>query len=417
MKRKLWLLPAAVLLLQTLTACGTDTPQPAAGQSGAVYAAEIEPKAADEPFCTQQADFALDLFRRVYETKSGENVMLSPYSVMQAMTMTANGAAGDTRTEMQQVLGGEIPLETLDQYLYAWRTEQPHTDRCKLETANAIWMRDKDFTVRPEFLNVNREWFGADSFLAPFDQSTVKEINGWVKKHTDDMIPKVIERLSPQDMMVLVNAVCFDAKWQNKYEKDDIKTRDFLNADGTTTEVEMMYSDEQAYLSLDGAEGFLRDYDGPYAFAGILPPEDMSPDEYLASLDGKSLYKLLTDVQGNEVRAGIPPFAFDTDTELQGILKEMGMPAAFSDSADFSGISEDVPLRIDTVIHKTHVEVDAEGTKAAAVTAVTLRTNGELVTEETKYVILDRPFIFMIVDTNTHLPVFLGVVKNLSESA
>lgn len=416
MKRKYGTLLAAVLLIQTLTACGTDTRKPASGQSGAVFAAEIEPKAADKTFCTQQADFALALFRRVYETKNGENAMLSPYSVMQAMTMTANGAAGETRQEMQQVLGGDIPLETLNQYLYAWRAEQPHTNRCKLETANAIWMRDKDFTVRPEFLNVNREWFGADSFLAPFDRKTVSEINCWVKKHTDNMIPKVIERLSPQDMMVLVNAVCFDAKWQNKYEKDDIKERDFRNADGSATSVEMMYSDEHAYLSQDGAEGFLRYYDGPYAFAGILPPEEMSPDAYLAELDGKSLYKLLTDVQETAVRAGIPPFAFDTDTELQGILPEMGMPQAFSDDADFSGISETVSLHIDTVIHKTHVEVDAEGTKAAAVT-VTLCTNGALVTDETKYVILDRPFIFMIVDTNTHLPVFLGVVKNLSESA
>ena len=236
-----------------------------------------------------------------------------------------------------------------------------------------------------------------------------------MKKHTDGMIQKVIERLVPTDRMVLVNAVCFDAKWQNKYESDDIKDRDFLNADGTTAKAEMMYSDEYAYLELDGAEGFLRYYDGPYAFAGILPPEEMTAEEYLAQLNGKSLYRMLTDVQDIKVRAGIPQFTFDTDADLKGVLTEMGMQDAFSEQADFSGISESTGLKIGEVIHKTHVDVDAEGTKAAAVTAVTLQCNGVIAEIEQKIVTLDRPFIFMIVDTNTNLPVFIGTVQNLSK--
>ena len=417
MKRKYSILPAAVLLLQMLTACGTDAPAaPAAGQSEPVYAAEIEPRAADEAFCKQQTDFALELFRRVYETRTGENTMISPYSVMQAMTMTANGAARDTRQEMQQVLGGDIPLEMLNQYLYAWRTEQPHTDRCKLETANAIWYNENVPAPQSDFLRINREWFGADCFQAPFTQKTLSEINDWVKKHTDRMIPKILDRLLPNETMVLVNAVCFDAKWQKKYEKEDIKEKNFMNADGSTTGVQMMYSDENAYLSLDGAEGFLRYCDGPYAFAGILPPEDMTADAYLAELDGQSLYSLLNDVQETSVRAGIPPFRFDTGTELQGILPDMGMPLAFSDDADFSGVTgEQRGTGISRVIHKSYVEVDANGTKAAAATAVTLKENGIILDLETKFVILDRPFIFMIVDMNTHLPVFIGTVQNLSE--
>ncbi len=411
MKQKHISLLTAAVMLASMTACGADTP---AQKPGAVLAAEITPKAADELFCEQQAAFALDLFRRVNETKNDENTMVSPYSVMQALTMTANGAAGDTRMEMEQVLGGNIPLETLDQYLYAWRTEQPHTKQCKLETANAIWMNQNSFDVKPDFLKINREWFDADSFKAPFDQSTVGDINNWVKKHTDGMIEKVLDSLSPQARMVLVNAVCFDAKWKEKYEKDDIKEREFLNADGTTTSVDMMFSNENAYLEMDGAEGFLRYYDGPYAFAGILPPEDMTVDQYLAKLDGKTLYKALIGVQETEVRAGIPPFKFDTDAELVGILSEMGMPTAMTPAADFSGIADDPDLHIGEVIHKTHVDVDAEGTKAAAVTAVTLRDNAIFVEEMPKIVILNRPFIFMIVDMNTHLPVFIGTVKNLS---
>ena len=405
---------AGALVGILLTACGADPAgeQPAA-KSADVLAAEITPKAADQPFCEAQTAFAAELLRRVQTGFDGENIMVSPYSVVQALAMAANGAAGDTRTEMEQLLGGKIPLDVLDQYLYAWRTEQPDTKTCKLKTANAIWIKDSDFEVNPDFLTVNREWFGAECRKAPFNTDTVSYINRWVSDKTDDMIPKIIDNLTPDMRSVLVNAVCFDAKWQTPYESEDIKSAKFRNADGSETETEMMYSDETAYLEQNGAVGFLRYYDGPYAFAGILPPEDLTVEEYLAQLDGEQLGRLLTDVQETEVRAGMPAFSGDTTVELKGILSEMGMPAAFTEQADFSGISGTNPVRIGEVIHKTHIDVDANGTKAAAATAVTFQANGILVSDQ-KIVILNRPFVYAIVDLNTHLPVFIGTVQHLA---
>lgn len=409
-------LTLAAISAMLLTGCGRQqlpASDPAPADEPVAYASDLTAKPADDAFCEQQTAFALDLFRRVYQTAEQTNTMISPYSVMQALAMTANGAAGENLKQMEQVLGGGTPIETLDRYLYGWRLAQPHTNRCKLNTANAIWVQEGNFSVKQDFLQINREWFGADCFRAPFDQKTLGDINSWVNEHTDRMIPEIIDSFNPNDRMVLVNAVSFDAKWQTAYESEDVKEADFTNADGNKIRTEMMYSDESIYLSHDGATGFLRYYDGPYAFAGILPPEDMTVSAYLEQLDGKSLRKMLTKGETAEVRAGIPSFSYDTDATLNQVLSEMGMPMAFGAGSDFSGMTESVPLMIGRVLHKTHIDVDAEGTKAAAATAATMTFKADPMEKEKKTVILNRPFLYMIVDTNTNLPVFIGTVQDL----
>lgn len=402
---------AAAMLL---SGCGADSevltpPVPAAE----LAVQTITGKDADDDFRAAQYAFALELFRSTLHTKDGENTMVSPYSVIEALAMTANGAAGDTRTEAEQVLGSGLPLDDLNQYLYTWRCNQPDTKRCKLKTANGIWMRDDDFDVYSAFLQLTETYYGAELRKAPFNSDTVDEINKWVKRNTDGMIPAIINELKQADKMVLVNAVCFDAKWRDKYKSEDIKERMFCNADGTEQTVTLLYSDEADYLEQGDTVGFLRYYDGPYAFAGILPPEDVSVQEWLDSLTAADLLALLNNRQQTDVRAAIPEFTCDTDAELREILAEMGMPQAFTEEADFSGIS-DTPLKIGSVVHKTHIELDANGTKAAAATAVIMQKNGaEPIEPEPKYVILNRPFVYVILDTQTNLPVFIGTVQQL----
>ncbi|MDE6004360.1 MAG: hypothetical protein K2G88_03140, partial [Oscillospiraceae bacterium] len=152
---------------------------------------EVTGKDADESFINGQTKFALELFQNeVNASETNENVMVSAYSVVQAFGMLANGADGDTKTQIEQTIGG-MPIEDLNQYLYTQRITQPNDEKCKLSTANSIWVRDDAKRIQPkeEFLQTNANYYNASMFKAPFDDSTVIDINSWVKKNTDDMIP------------------------------------------------------------------------------------------------------------------------------------------------------------------------------------------------------------------------------------
>lgn len=423
MKKKTNILKAAALLLTAVTgmsaaACGkTDASSgtsPLTAQA-ADLTASITPQkqTAAEPteeFCAGQTAFALKLMQETLKNKQN-NVLISPYSVMQALAMTANGAKNDTLSEMEQVLGGQ-KIADLNSALLGLRNSQPNSETCKLLTANSVWMRDTEhLTVQPEFLQKTADYYGAEAYKAPFDENTCNAINDWVNVHTDRMIPKVLNEINPQSMLYLINAVTFDAKWADKYTNEP-RDREFTALGGQKQTAQMMYSTEKTYLSDEYATGFMKQYEGGrYAFAALLPDEGMSVNDYIATLTPESLRTTLCNPKHCEVNAGLPKFSYDFGDELSDQLKSMGMQKAFLPSADFSGMADD--LYIGEVIHKTHIEVDTKGTKAAAVTVVEMRNNDAMIADETKTVVLDRPFLYMIVDTETCLPIFLGTLTEL----
>lgn len=447
-RNKLSLLLAGLMALQ-LTACGSepvsvtpdtpDAPSPvtepavttekpkksngeivanAADLTADITAQNVEGKKADEEFILAQTKFSVELLKQTAAADKC-NLLLSPYSVMQALAMTANGADGQTRSQMEQVLGNGIPLETLNEYLYTQRTNQPQDDDCKVKTANSIWMRDEPgrFTVWPEFLQLNADYYDAAAYRAPFDQSTVDDINNWCSYNTDGMIPKLLDEIAPDVVMYLINAVVFDAKWQEEYLDTSVQPRDFHAYSGETQTAEMMYSGEDAYISDDSASGFLKYYKGMrYAFAALLPDEGVDIWDYVDSLDAETLHSTLTNNEYCAVSAGIPKFSYDYGTELSEVLKTMGMPDALSSStADFSKMvdPETDSVWINRVLHKTFIDVSEKGTKAAAITAVEMTDEAAMEEPEMKTVILDRPFVYMILDTETQLPVFIGVMTEL----
>ncbi len=380
-----------------------------------ISAGNVTGKDADDPFIQAQTAFALRLLKQECAAAQDENLLLSPYSVMQALAMTANGAAGDTRTEMETVLGSDI--DTLNEYLYTQRISQPDAENCKLLTANSVWFRDDEERIQvfPDFLQVNADYYGAAAYRAPFDNSTLSDINNWVSLNTDGMIPKLIDKIPGDAVMYLINAVTFDAKWAAPYvDAAQISDRAFTAFDGSTKTVSMMYSEERTYYEDAHATGFAKYYaDRRYAFAALLPEEGMSVSEYISGLTAESLAETLANPISVKVSAGLPQFSYDYDTELSDALAAMGMPSAFSGGADFSRMGKTAAgeLFIGRVLHKTHIEVDTEGTKAAAVTAVEMEDGAALEDpEEIKYVVLDRPFLYMILDTETRLPVFIGTV-------
>lgn len=371
-------------------------------------------KEADTAFRENQLRLAAELFAAAYEAKGG-NVMISPLSIQLALAMTANGADGATREEMETLLGGELSLEVLNQYLRTYVASLPSGEKYKLNVANSIWFRNiPSLTVRDSFLQINADYYGAAAYKSPFDASTVKEINDWVNDHTDGMIPTVLEEIRPDDIMYLINAIVFDAEWQTPYEDAAVMEGPFHALDGSKQTVEMMYGEEHTYLSSDNATGFLKPYaGGRYSFAAILPNEGITLDEYAASLDADELKMLLTEMSSAKVTTAMPKFSYDFELIMDDILAELGMPTAFNGTAaDFSrlGHSTDGNIYIGEVIHKTHIGVDALGTKAGAVTMVTMRTESA----PSHQVILSRPFVYMILDNETNLPIFIGTLASLA---
>ena len=219
---------------------------------------------------------------------------------------------------------------------------------------------------------------------------------------------------------IVQNAICFDAKWLDPYTVYDVRDLSFTRADGSKETVSMMYSSEYEYYTGEDYTGFAKYYEGNgYKFVGILPNKEIGLDRFVAGLDEAKLSSVLGSTVRTKVHAGLPKFSYDYSASLKPLLESMGMKNAFVDDmtrpdfADFSLISETNPLYVSDVIHKTFIDVTEAGTRAAAVTAVIVAEATAMPTEPPKQVILDRPFLYMIVDTETDLPIFIGTVNSV----
>ena len=365
------------------------------------------------------ADFSVELFQ--HSVSLGGNTLISPMSVLVALSMTANGADGQTLAQMEQVLGTDV--QTLNCFLYEYLNRLPDEEKCALRFANSLWFKDAiTFEVNPIFLQTNADYYRAGIYKAPFDESTRDEINNWVKENTDGMIPGIVDQIPEAAVMYLINALAFDAQWATIYTENQISDGIFhlMDPDGTTRSVEMMYSTEGLYLEDGDTIGFIKPYSGgTCAFVALLPPEGMSVEEYAATLTGEKLLELLSNPKQCIVNAGIPKFQMSYGVEMSNLLKSMGMEDAFRrDKADFSrlGQSSDGNLVINRVLHKSFIALDEKGTKAGAATSVEVNAPTSLAPVEKETVILDRPFVYLLIDFRTNLPFFMGTMTDPAQT-
>ena len=363
------------------------------------------------------ADFGVRLFKTSIE--EGENTLISPLSVLYALAMTANGADGETLAQMEQVLGMDV--DNLNSYMLAYLELLPESKDYKMSLANSIWFKDDpNFAVEQSFLQTNADYYGAGAYKAAFDEGTRNDINSWVKEHTDGMIPEIIDEIPDEAIMYLVNALAFDAKWADEYEEHQIREGRFTMEDGTRQDVDMMHSEEYTYLEDDLATGFIKYYkDRKYAFVAMLPNEGVSVSQYVDSLTGEHLRELLNNPQDLTVFASIPKFEMEYDIEMSEVLQEMGMTDAFDwRVADFSRLGtynvDGMNICINRVLHKTFISVSEQGTRAGAATAVEMVAEGAMEIVEFKEVVLDRPFVYMLIDCETNLPFFIGTMMNVN---
>ena len=354
-------------------------------------------------FTDYQVDFAFDVFKNVYSTDA--NTLVSPLSMQFAFSMLTNGAVNTTLSEMEQVITGNTAISEYNVLMYSLMKDVLGKE---LLSANSVWFRD-GFEVSSDFLQTVKDHYVAEAFQEAFDHTTVDAMNAWVKENTKDMIDQLVEKIDDSVMMYLVNALAFEATWEKQYTTNDVNKVPFIDYLGNEQMVDMMFSKENKYIELDDVVGFVKDYEGAaYSFVALLPQGDIT--EFVQSLDSEKYVEIMSSVKEEKISAGLPKFTFSQTVGLKDLFKSMGMQSAFDvNSANFSKIAEN--LYISDALQKTYICVNETGTTAAAVTSIEMGLTSTMMDS----VFLDRPFVYMIVNNTTNIPVFVGSVMSFEE--
>lgn len=387
----------------------------AAGSSGSSYTK----LPADETYITAMNEFAMRMFKESVTESEGANCMISPLSAVLAFAMLENGADNETLTQMMNALFPGMDEDLMNRYLATYMETLNANEYGKLGIANSIWIKDTDdFVVEDEFLKKNATFYHASVFRAPFDDSTVDDINAWVNAKTEGMIPKVLESLDETSVMCLINAIVFECNWAEDYEADQVYDDIFTKEDGTTEEKKMLVSEEGTYLSDDNTVGCVKAYEGAkFGFAVLLPDEGISLSDYVASLTAEKWQNLWnTRSYEYEVTLRFPEFSYDSNIGLLDMMQKFGMTDVFdgeiSDLSRLGHMANGNNLFVSDAFQMTHIEVDRNGTKATAVTTIIVDECTAVGPEEVEYkeVNCDRPFVYAIVDYETGIPVFIGTM-------
>jgi len=365
--------------------------------------------------------FAFDLYQAIRGEEG--NLFYSPYSISLALAMTYAGARGDTEQQMSDTLHYSLPqgrlhpaFNALDLEL-ASRAEgvEGQDGRFRLNIANSIWGQT-GYSFLPQFLDILAQNYGAGLRVLDFvnePEDSRVTINDWVSDETEAKIEDLLppHSITPATVLVLTNAIYFNAAWLHPFEEELTHDGTFNLLDGDQVTVPMMEQTEYfGYAEGEGYQAVELPYDGQELSMVILLPEAGRFEEFTSALDSEATALILTDVSPQEVHLTMPRFAYESGFSLKETLAAMGMPAAFA-GADFSGMDGTRSLFIDDVFHKAFVAVDEAGTEAAAATAVVVARAAPTPPRE---VTVDRPFVFMIRDIDTEAILFLGHVGNPS---
>lgn len=346
------------------------------------------------------------------------NIMVSPISVYLAMAMVANGADGNTLKAMVETLAPGGSLDELDRQAAHWIDRLSTKEKgTSLELANSIWIQ-RGYQVAPPFLQANADHFNASARTLDFaDADAPKEINSWVSEETRGRIGSIIDRTSADMLMILVNASYFKSMWDEPFSVSRTRERTFHSPSEEITTPFMHAWRGMVAIRMDEAEGVMLPYEGMrFWFFALLPNEGIDVRSWLGSQEPGLLYGALAQASEKrtmDVDLAIPTFVARYGRNLSEDLGKLGMSIAFQPgTADFSRMSAagTKDLYISDVLHKTFIQVDERGTEAAAATAVMMKATA-FAPQETMHIVFDRPFFHGIIDMETGLPLFLGILE------
>jgi len=374
----------------------------------------------DSRLTAASSRFSFKLYNELLKRRAGNNnTFVSPPSVMLALAMTYNGAAGSTREAMARTLEVEgMSLEDVNRAFADLKSAlAPADPKVQLKIANSLWVRN-GFTLNPAFIERNKQHYAAEIANLNFaDPAAPKTINSWVSKNTEGKIDKIIDQISDGDVLFLINAIYFKGQWQFEFKKENTKSDVFRLAGGEQKQVPMM-SQSSHYLYYKG-----KDFQSvvlPYGTGRVsmyvfLPDEQKGLDQFEKDLTPENWDTWMRSFQFYPGDLMLPRFKVEWESELNEPLKALGMAEAFDARADFSQMAKGNSgngLFISEVRQKSFCEVNEEGTVAAAVTSVTTSLASVQQPREKFVMKVDRPFFFAIRDNLTGVVLFMGSVTN-----
>jgi len=398
----IYLIPALFLL----SSCEKSDPQP---QDKEPKKIELNLKAAE----ILQADrqFAFELFQEVHSSSSEENLMISPLSTSYALGMTLNGANGTTRDAFREVLHLEdlSDQEVNESYQDLMAQLVTLDEQVQFSIANSIWYK-LGYQVLAAFINTNKEYFNAAVKELDFSDPGAKDIiNGWIEEQTNDKIQDMLDYIPSSAVMYLINAIYFNATWKYRFDPEETFTDNFNLEGGGTHPTDFMqvegtfnYSSQETFSAVELPYG-----DSAFSMVVLLPEPGFSTTDLVAGLNAESWDSWMQASYPSNVRVQLPKFKYGFKLLLNDPLTDLGLGIAFTESADFSRITPGGGLFISRVIHQTFIDVNEEGTEAAAATIVEIR---ETSAPQILQFRADQPFLYMIKENSTGALLFMGKV-------
>jgi serine protease inhibitor len=361
-------------------------------------------------------DFGLELFQKVISNDTeAANTFVSPTSIALALAMTYNGADGETKTAMESTLKkqGLTPDEINKSYKSLVDALVSVDPKVLLEIANSIWYRE-GFTVLPEFVRTNQDYYDARVSSLDFnDPGAPGVINSWVSDKTHNRIEEIIDEIPAEAVMYLINAIYFKGIWQIEFDKEKTSDGPFYLKGGSQVTVPVMkqistlkHTTNETFSMVELPYG-----QGNYSMVVLLPQAGYSTDDLVTAITPGNWNDWINSLSEKDVDLQLPKFTYEYKNTLNDELEAMGMGVAFTDLADFSKINGTGNLFISKVLHKSFVEVNEEGTEAAAVTSVEIELTAIPEPGYIKFYV-DHPFVFVIRETTTGAILFIGRVQN-----
>lgn len=407
MRRKFNVFAVSAIAAMTFTACSNNDE---ASDKGVKYApGTINLTQAQTVMNTNQNSFAWRLFSQVNKGAGGKSTVCSPLSMVYCLGMVNAGAAGTTSDEITKTLGFNAGADDINTYCNKLMDELPTIDKITtLNIANCVEV-NTPYTLLSGYENSVKNSYNALVENRNFSDTGFKTyINSWASKQTDGMIPTLIDDVKTDAVAYIINAIYFKGLWTNKFDKSNTSKTAFTKADGNTSEVSMMHQkNDFKYYSNDVCQALSLDYgNGSYSMQILLPNDGKTTDDIITTMQSLNWKNFVNSMSSREVSAYIPKFTIEYGGEMNKTLNQLGIKTMFTTSADFSKFSN-ADVYVSKVVQKAKIEVDEQGTKAAAATYAEMElTSPGPGSSITFYA--DHPFIYVITEHSTGTICFIG---------
>lgn len=402
------------LVLVILIAACSDKPE-------VPQVSDLSPSEKSAKIISADNQFGFEIFQKVNASLTEpKNTMISPLSVSLALAMVYNGTEGNTKLQMEEMLHkANLTSDDINtSYKDLVSSLISHDPKVELSISNAIFYRNT-FNIKSDFITTNQNYYLAEVSGLDFSKTaeTLNTVNGWVNTKTKGKIEKIIEKVNPEDVMYLLNAIYFNGEWKYRFDPKETYDLAFNREDNSVIQVPTMYIENPFnYFSNTDFQLLEMPYgSGKYSMLIFLPDEGKTTSDVISLLTSDHINEWISKMTEQKKKVFLPKFEFKFDKSLVDQLNALGMTDAFEDGkADLSGISDDAKLVISEVMHKTYIKVDERGTEAAAVTGITVGVTS--VGPDLNTFRVDHPFVFAIREKDTNAILFIGKVMDPSQN-